>query len=408
LREKVPFFFLAVVFGVIALAAQHEAGALRQVQQYFLSYRVAQAFYGISFYVWKTVLPVRLSPLYELPYDFDAWMPVFFVSAAAVTLISVAIYLMRQCWPALLACWAYYVVVLAPVLGIAQSGPQLVADRYSYLSCLSWAALAGGMFFNAWQTSYQNESRSMSSVALAALSLVVVSTLGIMTWKQTAAWHDPKTLWQHVLQVAPETSIAHYNLGRTYESEGNTLVAQELYRKALIINPTYSDAHYNLARLLARDGNQAKAIDHYREALKFKPNDSDARNNLGLLLAMRGDTRAALEEFRKAIEYDRKYAQAYFNLGRLLASQGDLLNAELNYREALVLDPQRAEIHFGLATVLARQGDLRAATEYFREAIQLKPDFAEAHTALARLLVAQGRTDEAEQSYREALRLLKE
>jgi hypothetical protein len=29
--------------------------------------------------------------------------------------------------------------------GAAQSGPQLVADRYSYLSCLSWAVLSGGV-----------------------------------------------------------------------------------------------------------------------------------------------------------------------------------------------------------------------------------------------------------------------
>jgi hypothetical protein len=34
----------------------------------------------------------------------------------------------------LLACWLYYLIVLSPTSGIAQSGPQLVADRYSYFA----------------------------------------------------------------------------------------------------------------------------------------------------------------------------------------------------------------------------------------------------------------------------------
>ena len=77
LGEKLPFLLLSVIFGLAALWAQHATGALRPVQQYFFSYRVGQAFYGICFYLWKTLLPIGLSPLYELPYDFEAWTGVF-------------------------------------------------------------------------------------------------------------------------------------------------------------------------------------------------------------------------------------------------------------------------------------------------------------------------------------------
>lgn len=407
LREKLPFLILAIIFGLVALAAQQETGALRQVQQYFFSYRVAQAFYGIGFYLWKTFLPIRLSPLYELPFDFDAWMPLFILSAAAVLLLSIALYLLRERWPALLACWGYYLVLVSPVLGIAQSGPQLVADRYSYLSCLSWAVLAGGLFFKYSQSGNAPEVRQLRVVVFPAAAMIIVAVLGVLTWNQTRVWQDTKTLWQYVLQVAPESGIAHFNLGRIYESEGKLAVAQDSYRHAVSINPTYSEAHYNLARLLVKRGDQIRAIYHYREALRFKPNDAEARNNLGLLLAMRGEIEASLAELQKAIDADPKYVQAFFNMARVLAGQNDLVNAAAKYEEAVKLSPRQAEIHFGLGNVLALQGDWGAATKHLRQAIELKADYVEAHVALARSLAAQGRTDEAEQSYRAALKLLK-
>jgi protein O-mannosyl-transferase len=408
LREKLPFLFLAVLFAVIALAAQHDTGALRPIQQYFFSYRLAQAFYGMAFYLWKSLLPVGLSPLYEVPFDFDASMPLFLLSGAAAAFVTVAFYLLRRRWPALLASWIYYIVVVAPVLGIAQSGPQLVADRYSYLSCLSWAVLAGGVFFIAWKRPEQSERGWPVPVVAGALAAGVIGILAVMTWNQIGVWRDTTTLWQHVLRVAPQTSIAHYNLGRSYESKGDLAQARESYLQALAINPTHTDARYNLARLLAKSGNQSEAIAHYREVLKFKPNDAEARNNLGLLLARKGEIEASLKEFQKAIESDPNYPQAFFNMGRVLAHQGDLGNAKLKYQEALKLSPEQAEIHFGMATVLTAQGDWTAAIEYLRQAVILKPEFAEAHAALARILAAQGRNDEAEQHYREALRLLRD
>jgi len=50
----------------------------------------------------------------------------------------------RRRWPAGLAVAIAYALTLAPVSGIAQAGPQLVADRYSYLSTLGLALLLGG------------------------------------------------------------------------------------------------------------------------------------------------------------------------------------------------------------------------------------------------------------------------
>jgi len=401
---KLPFVVLAVCFAYTAVVAQQSAGALRPVQNYFISYRLGQAAYGIIFYFWKSFFPASLSPLYELSYDFDPWMPLFISCGIAAILISVGFYILRRRWPAPLACWVFYLLMIAPVLGFAQSGPQLVADRYSYLSCLSWALLAAGAFYR--YASLGKARRSLAPV-VGPVAGIVMMALAYLTWHQIGVWRDTKTLWLHVLKVTPNSSIAHYNLGKLHDNEGRVDEAVDLYRRALTINPAYTEAHYNLARLLAKQGLRDEAMNHYRQALTFKPNDADTHNNLGLLLAKRGDVPAALAAFQKAVELDPAHAKAYYNMGRVYADKGDFNNAVSHYRRALELQPGEAEIYFVLGAVLAQQGRLREAADHFLEAVKLRPDSADAHESLGRALAAQGKKEEAEKQYREALRILR-
>jgi Tfp pilus assembly protein PilF len=405
LLEKLPFLALAGIFAWIALSAQQHSGALRPVQQYFFSYRVAQSFYGVCFYLWKSLFPVRLSPLYELPFDFGAWLPLFLFCAAVAVCITGGFYSLRRRWPALLASWLYYIVVLAPVSGVAQSGPQLAADRYTYLSCLSWAVLFGGGFFYFWKSAGTSAGHRRF-VASSAVAVLVVGVLGAMTWQQTKVWLDTRTLWEHVIAVGPASSIAHYNMGRAVENERHGERAVEYYQGALAINPTLAEAHHNLGRLLARKGQHLQAIEHYRRALVIKPDDADTHNNLGLLLAVRGEIPASLREFETAVEIDPNYGRAHFNMARVFARQGELEKSVQSYRHALKINPDEVEIHLGLGEALARQGQLEEAASHFREAVKIKPAFADAHVALARLLARQSKKDEAEKHYQEALRLL--
>jgi len=369
LREKIPFVILAIGFAIVALVGQQQASALKSLESYTIESRLAQAFYGASFYVWKTFVPLGLSPLYELSPHFSPWDPAILAGGAATIIITVGLYALRKRWPAGFACWAYSVVTLGPVLGIVSTGPQLVAERYSYLSCLSWAVLAGGVLLHMLQGAH----RKVRTLAVAVAVTIVTAILAAATWRQATVWQNTSTLWNYVLRRDPNSSIAHYNLGR----------------------------------FLAKQGRHAEAISHYHAALAIRPDDADTHNNLGLSLAIRGETGASLEEFRKAVQVNPNYAKGFFNLGRVYARQGELEKSLDNFRQALKLSPDEAEIYLGLGNVLARQGQPDEAVATFRQAVKLNPDFAEAHIALARALAAQGKKIEAEQHYETAMRLIK-
>ena len=368
-REKLLFVLPAVVFAVIALWGQQQAAALKPLRGYSMESRLAQGLFGASFYLGKTFLPVRLSPLYEIPPDFSLWQPAIFSGAALTVITTVILYLLRKRWPAGLACWVYSVVILAPVLGIVSIGPQLVADRYSYLACLSWAVLTGGGLLFVLRSAGQ----SRMAIAAAVGASIAVIVLALLTWQQTAVWRDTGTLWSHVLKLDAKSSIAHYNL----------------------------------ARFLASHGQREAALAHYREALSIRPNDAETHNNLGLLLALDGHTAESLKEFEAAVRSEPGYTKAFYNLGRVYALSGDLDKAVENYQQAIKLNPNQAEIRLGLGNAFARQGRLEAAAAQLELATKLEPDFADARVSWARVLEAQGKRIEAERQYEKALQLLK-
>jgi len=414
LIEKIPFALVAGAFAIVALFAQHTTGALKPLDQFDFISRLIQASFAYFFYLWKTILPIGLSPIYELPIDAASWFWTFVLGALVTIAITAAAIFYRRLHPAALACWIYYLIVLAPVTGAAQSGPQLVADRYSYLACLSWPLLVGGALLYLWNRLSRphpnlpsERARGGASAAVGCACSLVVIILMMLTWHQSAIWRDGKTLWQHAVTVGPASSIAHYNLGRTMERENNPTRAIEQYRKAVEVNASHSKAHYQLARLLALNGLESEAMTHYRRVLEIRPDHADPRNDLGLLLELSGDASAALTEFRKAIEIDSAHDKALFNLAELFANQGDLASAAANYERAARINPGEATIQMRWGIVLARQGKLEAATSHFHRAVELNPKNADARVLLARALAAQGKVEEAERLYQEALGLMK-
>src|SRR5216117_1025474 len=128
--EKIPFVLLAAAASAIAVMAQSSVHAAVSLAQLSALDRLAVAAYGLSFYLWKTIVPLNLSPLYELRPPVNPGATPFILSYGVILAISAIVLALRRRVPGLLAAWVVYVVVLLPVLGIVQSGPQIAADRY--------------------------------------------------------------------------------------------------------------------------------------------------------------------------------------------------------------------------------------------------------------------------------------
>src|SRR2546428_13725901 len=87
--------------------------------------RLAVSVYGLSFYLWKTVAPVNLSPLYELPPTVNPWALPFIVSYGVVVTITAIVLALRRRVPGLPAAWVASLLFLLPVPGMFQSVPHV-------------------------------------------------------------------------------------------------------------------------------------------------------------------------------------------------------------------------------------------------------------------------------------------
>jgi tetratricopeptide (TPR) repeat protein len=396
LLEKVPFLALAGAFGAAALFAQRQASALVDFHAYGAAQRLAQAFFGLAFYARKTLAPLHLSPLYEIPVSIGVWQAPFALSALAVSAAAACLLFWgrrRPAWPAAAACYAAF---LAPVLGTAQSGPQLVADRYTYLSCLGWALLAAAGALKLWR---RQRARPLTT----GLAVLVVAILAGLTRGQIAVWRDSQSLWEQVLRVEPDSKTGHNYMANVLLEQGRLGEALAHYRRSLSIDPSYAYAHYNLGNALVKEGKLQEAVDEYRRALSLSPNFKLAHQNLGSALDRLGDLAGAVDEYQKALRIDPDFTDAHYNCGIVLAQQGRLEEAAEQYRQALRCDPRHKDARKNLGDVFFKQGDAAEAARQYEQALDIDPGFKEARGNLGVALARQGRTAEAIEQFRLAL-----
>ena len=143
-------------------------------------------------------------------------------------------------------------ITLLPVLGFAQSGPQLVADRYSYIACMTLALLGGAVALLAVQHPPRGWSRATTARGVAVVSIVVVIALSVMTGRQTFVWRTSQTLWERAIAVSPDSRYAHFNLGTYLANRKEYDRAIALFERAIEIDPTYAGAIALVERASAR------------------------------------------------------------------------------------------------------------------------------------------------------------
>jgi len=257
--EKLPYALMAAAAAAVAIAATPES-ARASLETLSLGSRALVAVYGVAFYLGKTVLPVGLSPLYAFVTSVS-WM--ILASLAAAVIITVAT---RRRWPALAAAGLAYVTLLLPTLGFFATGPQPVADRYSYLPCLGWALAAGGVVAWPWAG-----ARAVRAVSAAVLALLV-----LLAAQQIYFWRDSVSLWSHAVALEPGNRFARINLGGAYAAAGRTPEAIDQYRVVLKLSRDKAPWYEVLGWLYASNGQVAEGLPLLLEALRLEPGRAGA------------------------------------------------------------------------------------------------------------------------------------
>ncbi|MBI3289626.1 MAG: tetratricopeptide repeat protein [Elusimicrobia bacterium] len=319
LLEKIPFFAVSLVVGLIGLLGERSVGFLKTLDEVGPGQRLALSVYSLWFYAQKTLVPASLAPYYPVPEGFGPRSVA--LPAAAVTAVCAAAWALRRRAPALPAALAHHAVALLPMLGVVRIGKQLVSDHHSYLPGVGWGALAAAAYLAA--------PRRRARPVLAAAALLFLAAVSA---RLSAIWRDDLSLWERGVAEQPRSLAALANMAHALRAAGRVDEAAEFERRALEVDPDNAALGNNLASWLLAKERTTEALDLLDRAARLDPTNPHIRRNRSNALASlinEGNARARLgrlaeaaELYRRALRTDPENGAARRNLEQVRRALG--------------------------------------------------------------------------------------
>ncbi len=344
--EKIPFFALSLVFGILAILAQKAENSINPVGISVLN-SLFYAQYSIWIYLLKLVLPVNLTCLYTYPFTAQGSVP-FFIYLAPVIVI-ILLFLIVRTWksqPAICFGLLFFLVVISPVLQFLPVGQAIVAERYSYIPYI-------GLFFILAILFSQLRERIKSAgnrKNLNYFGIGIILLLCILTWNRTKVWGDSVSLWTDAVEKDPKCMTAYINRSNIYMKHNKNDLAIQDCNDGLKIDSTSYDLY------LIR-GTTYMNMERYDLALK---------------------------DYTRAIRIDPKGYAAYRDRGLLYGQMSDKLDVGISdFRSSLKLLPADIDGNYNLAVAYYKKRNYDSSMYYCKKTLELSPDYPGAHYVYA-------------------------
>jgi protein O-mannosyl-transferase len=379
--EKVPLFVLSAGSAVMTLLAQSAGDAVHTAST---PGRFGNAIVAYVRYLGKAFWPARLAAYYPHP---GLLLPAWEIAASATVLLALTAFSWH--WRShryLIVGWLWFLGTLAPVIGLVQVGAAAMADRYAYLPFI-------GLFVCVvWGCAEMAQKRRMRAAWLGVPAVLVLLTLGTLSYRQIAYWRDSVTLWKHALSLTERNYVAHWALGFALAEKGQSEDAiAELDAAESLHNYAALD-RVAVAAYKRDHGHVQAAIEEYGRALEVSP-DSRTRaivlSRLASAYMQTGDFDRAKASCASALKENPNNPSALVDSGLLAERDGDFELAGKQFSHAMQVAPTDVG-YLLLGYALRRAGHLPEAQEAYADAQRMSRDFAQAQQSAAQLLATAG------------------
>ena len=350
---------LALVCGAVAAYSQEAGGAKVLLNDVPLWGRLLNAAAALGGYCWKTVCPTDLM----VPY-LHTWpaLPAFLWPGLAICAgyAAVLLWSVRAEWPGLFAGMpaptsdlrppiadmtrtvfvglAWFLVAVAPTLGLANFGFHAHADRFTYLPGIGFALVAAVGLARLFACGRR------AGLAAGAVGAAALVALGVASWRQASVWRDDPTLFNHTLAISKDNYLANRNLGAYYYGHTHDCAkAVAYFAEAFRANRERNRTHqlyYIIA--LAESGAISKAKEETHDLSEYKERTVaealsrgeqlgsggtsarviDTFLASGMIAYCEGDKDLAREHAETVLGYHRDDEDAHYILGLLARDEG--------------------------------------------------------------------------------------
>ena len=399
LVDKIPLLVMALGTSLTTIIVQKNVGAVPGLDVLPLRSRIANALAGYMTYLSRTIWPAHLSAFYPL-HVYPAWVTL--VCALVLGMVTVVAFLLRARQPYVLVGWLWFLITVAPVVGLIQAGEQATADRFMYVPMIGLSLIA------AWEGDVLLKRIGVGTRGATAVAAVLIAAYAMTARVQTGYWADSLTLWRRAADITDRNYVAYEKIGEALRDRGEFDPAAANYEQALRLAPAGSPVyeatlHNSLGLVRVRQGRPDEAEPHFVEAVRLDPGFAEAQNNYGNALAAQGRYDEAIARYRAALAIKPGFMEALVGIGGSLVRVGRPAEALAPYGEALRADPQSPQAHNGLGSALSLLQRDDAAMAEFTRALELKPDLPSAHLNIAIVLLRKGDTEGARRQAQTAL-----
>jgi len=315
--EKLTFLFFAIADTATTLLFTTSDNSTYSYETLPFFYRFTNAIVSYVSYLSKLFFPIGLGVFY--PHPFLNKTPPFNWIGAMLLLIAITIFFInnRHKHPYLIVGWFWFILMLLPAIGFAQTGDQAMADRFVYLPAL-------GFYFAVTSIIAQlNKKVKKAKSLIFPLSIIVYSGLFIVANNQISFWQNSQRLYIHTLNITKKNPTIHFTLGSVLYAENN---------------------------------HSAEALEHLKKAIQFRPYYYEAVYGVGLWYGMNNQKDSSFKYLDSAISIDSGYIPPYLFKGEILRRGKEYQNAINIYTKALKFDSSNLKILLNMSETYQEMG----------------------------------------------------
>ncbi len=307
IKEKIPYFILALCFGLLGIYFLHQEGTLNQASIHISSFeRFILGFYSLSVYLIKSLIPYEMVAIYPYPTPLKAIH--YILSILGIASLAGIIYLWFSKHKVLRFGLTFFFVNIMFLLQFVGAGQGLTADRFTYIPYF-------GLFFifaYFWDRARKNKLL-VNSYIWNISAIVLLLLYSFLTFQQSQVWHNSETLWKHQLKYYKNIPLPACNLANYLRDQGRYEEAMEYYNESMNLAPRRAMTRNSRGKLYFTLGKYQQALQDYNIALDVEPHNAEYLSNKGAALGYLQQFHKSLNYFNKSIQADPTYLSAYAN-----------------------------------------------------------------------------------------------
>ena len=225
--------------------------------------------------------------------------------------------------------------------------------------------------------------------------------------KTKALEEEMLSVGQHIIELDPDHSDAHYYLGNIARYLGKIELAITSFKALTRILPFRAEYHWELGELYEIQNRLEEALQSYERVITIRPEQISVWNRLGQLSLQTGDDSAAMRSFLTVLESLKSGAvprssrnlgwteiEAHSGISLAYQAQGNFEKAEHHITSAIALLEERA---------LSMRSGARTSRARSTERIQLAVRIRDARYTLAQIYLRFNAPQKAVQTFAKIL-----